>query len=84
MYSVLWSQKAEDALAESWLDASNRNSISIATAFIETALGQRPFRVGNPLGSSVNRHVVIPPLGIVFDIIEDDKKVIVQSCWLAG
>ena len=83
-YTVIWSPQAESALAEAWLDAANRNAVSAASSTLERAIGKFPLRVGRPLASSVNRIAVISPLEIAFDIIEDDKKVIVQSCWLVG
>ncbi len=83
-YTVIWSPQAEAGLAEAWLDAVDRSLVCATSSFLEMSLGQTPFLVGDPLASSVNRFAVQPPLGITFDIIEDDKKVIVQSCWLVG
>lgn len=83
-YRVIWSPRAESELAEAWLDAANRREVSNASATIDRILGQQPFQAGNPFLSSVNRFAVVPPLGIGFDTIEDDKKVIVQTCWLVG
>ena len=83
-YSVIWSLQSESGLAEAWLDAVDRSVVSATSSFLEMSLGQTPFLVGRPLSSSVNHYAVHPPLGIAFDIIEDDKKAIVQSCWLVG
>ncbi len=83
-YTVIWSREAESGLAEAWLDAVDRSLVSATSSFLEMSLGQTPFLVGDPLASSVNRFAVHRPIGITYDIIEDDKKVIVQSCWLVG
>ena len=83
-HRVIWSPRAESGLAESWLDAANRGDVSAASASIDRTLAQLPFQLGDPFASSVNRLAIIPPLAIIFDIVEDDKKVIVQACWLVG
>ena len=83
-YTVTWSTDAESELAEAWLDAADRTDFSRAAAELEDELCLTPFRVGAQRASSVNRYASRPPIGIVFDIVEDDKKVIVQACWLGG
>lgn len=83
-YIVIWSRRAENDLADAWLDAADREAVTDASAELDAGLADRPFRVGNPRGSTVRRYAVLPPLGIAFDIVEDDKKVIVQTCWLVG
>lgn len=81
-YTVIWSLEAEAQLATVWVNAADRNEISVLTDLIDRSLGLNPFRVGRRRASSVNRTAIVSPLAIMFDIIEDDKKVIVQSCWL--
>jgi len=51
---------------------------------LEQEPADTPFQVGHPHRSGVNRFAIATPLGILFDIVEDDKKVIVQTCWLVG
>ena len=58
--------------------------MTAASAELDDGLSDTPFEVGSPRGSSVRRFALLPPLGITFDIVEDDKKVIVQTCWLVG
>ena len=81
--TVIWNRQAESGLADAWLDAADREAVTAASAKLDEGLSDTPFEVGSPRGSSVRRFAIIPPLGITFDIIEDDKKVIVQTCWLS-
>jgi len=83
-YTVTWSEFAEPELAIVWMDAPDRTAVTLAAAEADRLLAESPFQVGRPHGSSVCRLARHGPLGIIFDIIEDDKKVIVQTCWLVG
>lgn len=81
-YKVDWSPLAVEELAAMWLAATDKTGVSKASHNLELKLGTAPFLVGVPYGSSVRRLVLDSPIGMGFDIVEDDKKVIVQSCWL--
>ena len=83
-YSITWTSFAESELAIVWLDAPDRNAVTVAAAQVERLLAQTPFLVGRGHGSTVRRLAILGPLGIIFDIVEDDKKVIVQTCWRVG
>ncbi len=83
-YTVTWSEFAEPELAIVWLDAPDRNAVTAASAQADRLLAESPFLVGQSHGSTVCRLAYFGPLGIIFDIIEDDKKVIVQTCWRVG
>jgi hypothetical protein len=80
-YRVIWSPRAEAQLAAVWTAAPNRNDVSVMADLLERSIGSDPFRVGRWRASSVNRVVTASPLGLLFDIVEDDKKVIVQALW---
>jgi hypothetical protein len=58
--------------------------VSTGAASIDRIIAQQPFLLGEPHASSVQRIAIVPPLAIIFYIVEDDKKVIVQACWLVG
>ena len=80
-YSIIWSGDAVSGLAEVWIASANRYEIALLTELFDRSVEINPFRVGLPAKSSVSRVAIVPPLGLSFDIVEDDKKVIVQSCW---
>jgi len=83
-YTVEWAELAVDELAAAWLSATDQAGATRVLHILEQALGSTPFSVGRPFGSSVRRFVLAPPVRLAFDIVEDDKKVIVQACWLVG
>lgn len=80
-YSIFWTQEAEDGLASSWLGASDREAVTTASHRIDLALSHHPLRYGTGRQSSVIRMAYEPPLGIDFEVIEDDKKVRVLRVW---
>ena len=83
-YTVEWAPFAVDELAAVWLSAADQAGLTRTLHLLEQLLGSTPFSVGQPAGSSVRRLVLVAPVGLGFDIVEDDKKVIVQACWLVG
>ena len=84
MYTVIWQKVAENELAELWLAASDRRAVTRAASTIDAALSVRPLRLGESRASSVQRIVYQAPLGIEFEVVEDDKRVIVQGVFSIG
>jgi len=82
-YFVFWTPDAEDGLADAWLAAADRVAVTDASYWIDQRLGQNPFACGVPRDASVNRTVVERPIGVDYEIIEDDKKVRVLRVWSA-
>ena len=80
-YSVEWTELAIGELAAVWLSVQDQADLTMLTDMVDRTLGTKPFRVGVPCRSSVHRMLKVIPLGLYYDIVEDDKKVIVQSCW---
>jgi hypothetical protein len=78
-YRIVWGVSAESMPAEIWLGSGDRTSVTEAAAALEAALPQRPLRIGESRTSSVHRVAYEPPLGIEYEVVEDDKKVIVQG-----
>lgn len=81
-YEVLWTADAESDLANAWLDAADRSAVSLAADVIERQLTRSPLTFGRPRTSGVNRVAVFSPIGVTFEVIEDDKRVYVQSVFL--
>jgi hypothetical protein len=80
-YAIDWTADALDELAAVWNAATDQLAVTNAAHRLELALGRHPFFVGLPRNSSVNRTAVDLPLGIDYEIIEDDKTVRVVRVW---
>ena len=78
-YRVDWQPAAEAELTTVYLRALNHNAVTRASHALDVELGIDPLRFGRPRDSSVNRTAAVPPLGIDFEVIEDDKRVIVHA-----
>lgn len=80
-YTIFWTKEAEDGLATAWLGAPDRDAVTVASHIADWALARHPLKYGSPRASSVIRMAYEPPLGIDFEVIEDDKKVRVLRVW---
>jgi hypothetical protein len=78
-YQVVWDQLAENELAVQWLAAPDRNAVTRAAAWLEHHLMSDPLHLGESRDSSVHRVAFRAPLGIDFEVIEDDKRVVVRG-----
>ena len=83
-YTLEWARLAVEELAAAWLASPHQADLSHTVDLIERALCVSPFVLGEAYGASVQRIIVTPTIGLGFYIIEDDKKVIVQTCWRVG
>ena len=78
-YVVLWPKGAMDDLTQIWLGSQLRDQVTTASAEIDQQLKSQPLRIGQPMQSSVQRRYLCPPLGVFYEVIEDDKRVIVLA-----
>lgn len=83
-YRVEWTTEAENDLATLWNAATDRAAITTASAWLDRHLVSDPLRFGEPWVSSVHRIAVRDPIGIEFEVIEDDKLVIVHGVFAIG
>lgn len=79
-YTVTWTPKAEQDLAAIWMAAKNRDAVTIASHTIDQLLAQTPATVGSPRFDTV-RSLVVPPLGVDYEIVDADRLVYVLSVW---
>jgi hypothetical protein len=79
-FTVIWTPNAERDLAELWLDSAERNPITSASSQIDKLLARDPASRGKLRFDTV-RELVVPPLGVDFDVQEDDRIVYVLSVW---
>lgn len=82
-FTVIWTPAAEQDLAAIWLDADDRNAIASATNTIDWLLARTPESLGAPRFDTV-RTLAIPPLGIDYEVVEQDRIVYVLSIWLSA
>ena len=78
-YEVHWDAQAEADLAAVWLAAVDRQAVSRAATWFDSQLARSPLQLGESRTSTVQRLAFYAPLGIEFEIIEDDKRVVVQA-----
>jgi hypothetical protein len=80
-YTGIWEPPAENDLAAAWLAAVDQLAVTLAAHRLDVALGRHPFAIGLPRNSPVNRTAVDLPLGVDYEIVEDDKAVRVVHVW---
>ena len=78
-HTVVWRRDAEAELATAWLVARDRRAFTAAVEELEQALSRDPHRLGESRRSPLRRVVFLAPLGLLFDIIPDDRKVMVLA-----
>jgi plasmid stabilization system protein ParE len=79
-FSVVWTPTAQDDLARIWLQASDRSAVSSAAQTIDQALERDPQEQGESRRESV-RVLMVTPLGVDFEVIEEDRRVYVLTVW---
>ena len=82
-YDVVWGPRAEAMLADIWLAAEDRAAVSSASAWLDAQLARSPLMLGESRESSVRRVAYYRPIGIEFEVVEDDKRVVVQGVFAA-
>ena len=78
-YRIDWTPGAEQQLAAVWMAAADRPTVTTAVNRLEARLERNPLQIGHRLDSSVHRVAYAAPLGIEYEVIEDDKRVIVHG-----
>jgi len=79
-FTVVWTPAAEQDLAALWLDAQNQNTIASAADTIDRLLAREPESVGELRFDTV-RTLAIPPLGVDYEVVDEDRMVYVLSVW---
>jgi plasmid stabilization system protein ParE len=84
-FTVTWHPAAEAELAEIWLRAHDRASVTRATSEIDQALSAKPLVEGEEFYG--DRILVSPPLAVTYSVSEQDRLVQILQVWhpsLAG
>jgi len=81
-WTVIWQPRPLNDLASLWTDAASeeRKNIALASNAIDHKLHVNPEDAGEsrPLGRRILFH---PPLGVFFEIREQDRMVVVTEVW---
>jgi hypothetical protein len=80
-YIVHWTDVALNELAAVWTAAADRNAVTAASHRLEQDVAADPHGRGLFRASSANYTAVELPLGVEYDIIEDDKTVRFLRVW---
>jgi len=77
-YTVVWKSSAEAELADIWLSAENRESITNASRVADRLLRENPSSQGESREGGV-RIMFVRPLALEFEIYEADQMVHVMA-----
>ena len=81
-YEVDWRPVAVDGLARLWNAGSDRAAITAASHAIDQALARDPRSVGESR-TGTTRLLIEEPLAVLYEIVEDDRRVYVLKVWRA-
>ena len=79
-YTVVWVPSAQQRLAAIWLAATDRRAVTAAADRIDKWLAVDPATRGTAVYGTT-RELTVPPLGVEFEIMDDDRMVNVLSVW---
>jgi len=80
-FTVIWTPTAEKDLAATWVDrVQDRAAITRAASSIDSLLRHDPHLHGESRYDTV-RILHVPPLGVDFDVQQNDRMVFVLSVW---
>lgn len=79
-YRVAWTPSAQQHLAHIWLASADRGTVTSAAAQIDATLQTAPRDQGESRDGAV-RVLICPPLGVLYEVIDDDRTVYVIAAW---
>jgi len=81
-YVVVWPEQVTDDLMLIWNDSPDGSAVAASTDRIDYHLTFAPLNFGESRESSLRRVAYLAPLKVEFEVIEDDKRVVVQKVFL--
>lgn len=82
MYTVTWTRTAKKELGEVMTSSNLDTALLEAFGLFRKEVATRPLKIGKERSSSVHRIVFINSLAVEYEVIEDDKRVIIHSVFL--
>jgi len=80
-YTVVWKPDAHAELADIWTSAQDRQTVAEAANQIDQLLKTAPHQQGESRNSSL-RIMFVEPVGVIYDVNEDDRIVSVAKVWI--
>ena len=82
-YTVVWKPNAKSRLAAVWLASGDRKAVTAAAHRVDLLLKTDPDTRGT-INFDTVRTLLVAPLGVEFEVIQDDMLVFVLSVWDAS
>jgi hypothetical protein len=79
-YTVVWVPAAEQELAQLWMNTARRREVTEAAREIDSRLRAAPAEEGESRAHGC-RILLVPPLGVTFEIFPEDRIVRVLDVW---
>ena len=79
-WTVVWTTSSQNHLATVWMDAADQQAVTLAANAIDSILKQDPYSLSESRSDNT-RIMVVPPLGVAFDVSDLDCLVTVWSVW---
>ncbi len=80
MWTVVWFAPAQNHLATVWMAAPDRAAVTAAANQIDRQLREDPY-ANSESRSGNTRVMLVPPLGVAYDVNDDDRMVTVWAVW---
>ncbi len=71
-YTVVWHDEAQNQLAEIWINASDREAVTLAANATDRHLANDAESKGTKIEGDL-RQLVVPPLRLLFSVSEPDR-----------
>ena len=81
-YVVVWPERVTDDLMSIWTLAPDPSAVAASADRIDYHLTFAPLSFGESRESSLRRVAHLAPLTVEYEVIEDDKRVVVRSVFL--
>jgi hypothetical protein len=83
-YRVEWTEEAENDLAAFQIAAEDQSVVTRASEWLDRRLALDPRNFGEEWISVTHRIAARDPIGVEFEVIEDDKLVLVHGVFTLG
>ena len=80
-YTVKWIATAHERLEKIWMAADNKSAVTRAADFIDRILENNPYRQ-DAVFLGDEKTIIVEPPAADFEVIEDQRKVLVLNVWM--
>ncbi len=79
---MIWPERVTDDLMSIWSVAADPSAVAASSDRIDYHLTFAPLSFGESRESSLRRVAYLAPLRVEYEVIEDDKRVVVQKVFI--